>query len=1509
MATPDAPNPGPTPTAPEVQSSGPASPSPSPVAQAPRRWRKRSIAKWCVRIIVGVPILLALITLLLMRSPLVVWTLQSQVRALTGCELQAAGAFIDLDGRLVMRDFSLRAPGVPGDAATFLTARRAELDLDWSRALSGDIRVDALRLRDPVFRVSIGIDSNTLNIANVVSQAQAAGGGGGGVAGITPPRIDVIDGAIQFSEFDASGAVSELRTFQVAGSLTPTEIPNPIYTIRMQELGRRGMILDGRVDLRTGASTIRLLNLALDTWRPETIPTPFREVWRRLNVQGQVSSVALTYDVAEGPRLEVVLDNVSMSVPIPAEDSADRQEHDLALRDVNGVIRLAQSGVRAEVTGSIENQIGRSRVRLVTSSLSLDSALTAEIVGRRFIVTRDPEFLPYIPATAREYFSIFSGPTGEIDARVVISRGEPVNGKPAEVRVTGGRLSLSRGSAAFHKFPYRFEEMNGYIEFDDKTIRIVNMTGRSESGAVLKASGIISPLTDDAMVDITLDVTDVRLNQALLDAMPTEKRDVVETIFNRPQYERLLAAGLIREPGTKVDPAVPNPPPEFAFGGVCTVGIVVKRPEGKDVEWTTNVDVHFPTAGVVVEPFPLPAYAEDLRVFVTDDDARLISGSFRAVSGGTAAVQAHVLFRENGVKVIKPDVRIDAVDIPIDALLLHALPPDVQPDPSVPLHAEQIHVGNVLRDLHLSGVVNAVALITDHPDSPINNAAGPDDDGPDVDYDISITLDRVRAAPTPDHQPALFALEDLAGQMRITRERFRIDRLDAVLFRADHPVRTQADAQAARLLISLDAALDAAPPPERGRFEATIDARSIDLSARIEQVISIFSPSGARSLETLRAERSPAGRLSVQAALARAPGSSGAPGVSLSLDAARGVEFAALGGRVQVDWPSGVIALTIPGESSAPMRTTFDNVRIDLTLDDRPCGQVLLDGFFTTDPVSGAVAAPADFIAQLADWRFESPLNGPLLKSVAGAAAAAKYTELDPAGAVDAVLAIVSDPSKGEQPHPARISVSFAPRDLAFTYNVERITLPKVSGRVTLNAMGPGAPKSAGQTPEVSGVLEEVRAVSANWSFFADGEWYASSPETGALMIDVDFTLEAETLDPALRALLPDGARAAFDSVDAAFHGPFSLRDGRVRTSLGAPGATDFTGVLRFADLSFSAGLDIEHVTGSIGLSVTDPGDGSPTRFRAKAVAPAMRVLGVNLTNVAAELVSGSAPGEILLNTLSANAHAGRLWGTARIVTPESTAAPADAASAGPPAPAQPSYSFELMVSGVRLAPVLADFAAAGAAPEGPVGPPDPFSEPDPRRGSIDAWVSLSGVASQPRTRIGRGSIRIADGDVLSLPVILPLIQISNFQLPSRDRLGRVTSTFYIAGNTAFFDDISVNSDSIAILGAGTLNLTDLTLDMSFNSRATRRLPFLSDILEALRNELITTTVTGPVSDPRIRSESFVGTRRMIDSMFTTPARFADMDLTSEAAARAERDRRSRDVTLPPMTIEPRRGS
>ena len=97
-----------------------------------------------------------------------------------------------------------------------------------------------------------------------------------------------MNGSIEFAEHDASGALTPLKRISVDGSFIPTRADKPVYAVKMYELTRsdvgpqRGMVLDGRVDLDAGSMRMRLLYLPLEAWPAESVPSAYRDLWRRL---------------------------------------------------------------------------------------------------------------------------------------------------------------------------------------------------------------------------------------------------------------------------------------------------------------------------------------------------------------------------------------------------------------------------------------------------------------------------------------------------------------------------------------------------------------------------------------------------------------------------------------------------------------------------------------------------------------------------------------------------------------------------------------------------------------------------------------------------------------------------------------------------------------------------------------------------------------------------------------------------------------------------------------------------------------------------------------------------------------------------------------------------------------------------------------------------------------------------------------------------------------------------
>jgi hypothetical protein len=1424
----------PAPSKPPGPEQGAPEQAPPPVRPPRRRGRKTRLFKRSVRITLGVPIALGLLALLVMRSPVVGWALKNTVRDLTGCNLQISGALISLDGRLIIRDFALVAPGVPGEAATFLTARRAAVDIDWSRALLLNVKVDALRLYDPRFVLSQSGVDGSVNIAALRAAAPP-----GAQGGLTLPSVDVLGGRILFTEHDASGDLTLLREVAADGSLTPRGAAPGVYTVRLQETGSRGMLMDGWVDLGRSAASVKLMNVALDTWKGASVPRAYRQLWDRLGIDGRIASLTLDYDVPGGPKARVVLDGVSMNALLPADKDLDiigppPPPRDLSLSGVTGEILFARTGLSADLTGVLEGQRGRSRLILITQGLSVNAPLTATLSARRLSLAKDPEFLPYMPPKAREYFQAFSGPTGELDIRLTVARLPADGPDPGPVRVSAGRVALTNGTAAFHRFPYPFTDIDGVFEFTDQELRITGLQGKGPTGARMSASGLIAPLTDESMIDITVKADNVPVDQALLDAMPPDRRRVVEQVFSRAAYERLVGAGVVRPLMASADQTGPTPP-EFMLGGPASVTVHVFSPKGRDVPWFTTVDVAFDHAGVLPEALPLPILATGLKLRVTDDDAQVLGGTLTPISGGSVTLDARVVFRDQGVKVTRPDVNIRVTDLPVDRFLLSALAlaRDAAEQGPSPLAR--------VADLRPAGLLNADLRLLAPPPSEARPV-----DADDLAYALSVDLSRLRLSPLIDAAPSGVDLAFTAGTLTLDDRTVGVAAANARLFDDGSPAG----------LLSLDATYDLAPDPDaaRPRLSARAGFVDLDVSRPLERLLVDAAPQAAATIADLRAARRPSGLVSGHAELAlphappRPPaGARPDPRIDLTLTRAVDLGIDALNARLGLSFDRGAAHAAIaPGQ---PIDLRFDDLPVGITLDDRPCGVIILAGPVRVDPDRAGLLTPAQLEARLERWRLESPIIGPLLERAGGLELAARYARLEPAGEIDARLRLF-----GVGGQPPTLEAALTPRSLALTYDGQRIDLPEVSGAILLGtSIGPVGGPGAGAP--VWGEVVDLLARSPNWTLGLRGDWRARPAQDGApRAVDLDLAINAEigTIDPALRALLPAQAARAVDALELAHLRPLVLDDARLRVSINDDTApTAFSGLLRFEGLSMDVGLSVADAAGTLAMQVVDHGPGKATDLGMRLDASRLTVAGVRVGAAHATITSTDTPGELAIDPLSARVHAGRVTGSARV-------------RAGNGADDRAAYDLDLVMSGVHLAPVLADVRLG--APDAPPAPPGP--DEDPSRGLIDARLRLSGIAGDSAARRGSGAVRIADGDVLRLPLILPLIQLSNFQIPSADRLSYVQATFDVRCDQAVFDRISVLSRSIAIEGSGTLNIPDLTVDMVFNSRGNARVPLLSDFVDAVRNEIISTRLTGPAGDPVVSSQPLTGTRRLLSDVF-----------------------------------------
>jgi hypothetical protein len=251
--------------------------------------------------------------------------------------------------------------------------------------------------------------------------------------------------------------------------------------------------------------------------------------------------------------------------------------------------------------------------------------------------------------------------------------------------------------------------------------------------------------------------------------------------------------------------------------------------------------------------------------------------------------------------------------------------------------------------------------------------------------------------------------------------------------------------------------------------------------------------------------------------------------------------------------------------------------------------------------------------------------------------------------------------------------------------------------------------------------------------------------------------------------------------------------------------------------------------------------------------------------------------------------HGGRIAGSAQI---------------RPSSDDTPHYWMEIHASGVRAAPVFDDLLLP---PEGLEGPPRPgqvavlsawSKAEDLSRGALLGDLTMTGPIGDPARRAGRGTVQIKGGSVLALPGLINLIEASNLSLPTGATIDLAQAEFYIDGPTLAFEQLSASSRKIEILGYGTLSWESRTVDMRFRSRAIKPIPVISQLFESLRDELITTRVTGTLGDLSYSVSQFSETRRVLNALLGNPPSEQESRLRQvEQQVNSSRDRIRRSTS------------
>lgn len=1438
-----------------------------------RRWTRRLI-------VLGVVVCALLAVYIVLTRTAVTRLIACSLLSRTiGADVTAKSVEVLSDGRILVADAVVRAKGVEGVGGEALRVKSIEVDPSWPSLLRGGTHVHSVIIDEPIIRFSQCTEDGTVNIAAFKLPERGQGA-------VKPPVVLVRKGVVELGEHSKDGRhYTALRRIEVHGSVQRSEDNSGdsivSFTQTADSRGGTPLEITGRVG--KGGLALSLDGLALSEWPVETVPTPLRPAFKNLGLVGKVGRTTFTYAPDGTLEAAIALMDVGINLPIepqPEEDAQgnliplppDQIGRRLRIEKVNGSLRLRNNGLAGELSGVVEDL--PYEVQLDIKGTKENAPFKVVLTSRDFEMTKNPQILRFAPGIAQRRLAQFSYPTGIVDAVVTITRAEGVGDAPGALSVSGV-IKLKDGSAAFERFPYRFDRMHGEWRFSDDEIRFIDVQGVAPSGARILATGVIAPPTSEAKVDIRVRVTDLPVDETLEEALG-KRRKITEALFNRPRYLELVEQGLVLSPEKWRDlrlrlfaleagdePDHPDEPdqlraqlerPVFVLGGRADVDVHITREPGPEGEWFDEIDIRVHDAGLVPEKFPYPLYASNLRILKENEIATLSGGTYRGIFGGTASVEALVDLKkiEDVRGEFVPDITIRASDVPIENLLLNA----------VPQGSGAISPRALLAELRPSGTLEHAA---------IQVGMTADDD---VGYDIDLRLKEGAAAPASLSGEQRAALRAVSGRVFVSEERLNLD-LAGELRRTGHEPAAPASIRAEVSLLG-DQTAGTTAAESREPIHAEVEVKRADLATHAEDFVRLIAPDAAAQIAQRRADHAPEGSADLRVQVFR----DAATPLRTVVEAAEPkASFTVHASRVTLEESTGAASLTIGGGLDTP-RVEFKNLSASLKggESDRPghtpprnAGTITLNGWIRAD------AAP-DPDSRLRVVVKDGLIDSWLVRTVAqglGDDAVRLLDEHQPRGDFD--LAVLLAPQRTGEALRWAPTGTIVPRSLAFFSSGGPVLFPKIIGTVEL-------------TPE-GGRFRDLRLLAPDWNVLASGSWLR---DTAGLAAETRLALESDGFPQDLSAALPAALTDVLDQLDFSPQGAVTIPSAELAFHLPGTGGLGVRGSGRaeLANTSLDIGTPLLDADAVIDWSFDRTHTNQSPSYELKILASRARLYDVALTNARALVASGPL-GEVLVPMFSADCHGGRVAGQAALF------------------PGEPrEFRVEARASDVRFASVLADLSDkakmealgddAAAAQR-----PDPGA-PDESRGRLDAEFSLAGLAGRPSSRRGRGTATIGGERVLNIPVAVALTRLTNLELPVNERLDYARANFFLQGNRLSFEEVLLSSSSVGFYGFGTADLPDLTLDLRFRARNKLRIPLVSTLVEGIRNELFTAEVRGTPAKPEVKLVTLGGTARLIRDAFGERADEQTLQLDRiEAAARRQRQQPAAIWSKPAAAIEP----
>lgn len=760
----------------------------------PLQPRISAVRRWGMRLLLAVLLLIIGAYMYYTDSRRVRDIAETYLSRVLNAHVTVGEARLSIFEGLRLEDVAVHVDDSGSPDSTIFTAESFRIDYSPQSILGNRLEARRIIAISPHVRLTENLDTGQWNYQRLIREAPpeppATRPSDEEDVPLVLPEIILRNARIDYTEI--SGGQSVPRGSMAAeGRLFPAAEPGR-YAFELQSRGPTaglGAIVNGSFTPATGQFTMRLRNFDFDHDVLAMMPAQVRQWCIDHQLAGRVDIPELSYTPARRGRpamFRVVTEMHGVRLAVHPREWRSRRENEaqhridrvlhllrlgslrtqgmfasiaealrpqpVRLDSVSGTLIFHQDGIEIRrLTGRLEANGFKIAGRI--DGYSPDATVRIELSSldnENIFIPQSPRYIASLPGPVREVYGHLQ-PVGSARLMFELVRDQP-GGRPK----ISGYVEIVNGQFTFDRFPYPLrnvtgrivlgtDPVNGWEQIELQDLRGYGVSGGPNASKLVQVKGTIGPLGPESAVHIEVSGKNIVREPALMAALPS-------------QAVAALSA---------LDAEGEGNWPTFRVDFLCDV----RRPLGRNTRWTVNTDLLVHEAAGRLKQFPYPLEGLSGIIRVREGRLEIIDGAMRrgqaelAFSGdftwdtqrdeGQDQKESAASPPENRpLPNVRPNLKITARHVPIDADLIAALPPD---------HRPWIERLGATGRIDIDG-----AVLPADPEAPDKTPG-------DYHFDFDLTLHDATLLPI-DGQP-LFT--QAAGRLRITPQRVVVSDLTA----------------------------------------------------------------------------------------------------------------------------------------------------------------------------------------------------------------------------------------------------------------------------------------------------------------------------------------------------------------------------------------------------------------------------------------------------------------------------------------------------------------------------------------------------------------------------------------------------------------------------------------------------------------------------------------------------------------------------------------------------------